>query len=166
MENYIMFEGKKIPLTDEQVKIMLAIDMPKSKSPFERADSYNTYFFINESGIVNEDFDDHCRDDDDLYLIANYCTNKALMIQRALHETLNRLLWRFSVENGELGNPWDGDHAHYELCYCRESKRFVAYPIRNYKVLGNIYFTTNEIAHRAIDEIVKPFMKDHPEFVL
>ena len=35
-ENYIMLNGKKIPLTDEQVKL-IQTDLPE-KSPFDRAD--------------------------------------------------------------------------------------------------------------------------------
>lgn len=162
MENYIMFKGKKIPLTDDQVKIMLEVETPKN--PFERVGSNITYFFINDYGIVEEDFSAY-EEDIYRYEAANYCTDKGLMIQRALHETLNRLLWRFSIENGEGENPWDGNHNHYDIYWSYNTESFEVIKCNYSKALNSVYFPSKELARRAIDEIIKPFMKEHPEFV-
>ena len=131
---------------------------------FERVNSNSTYFYINDYGIVEEDFSTYS-EDEYRHEVANYCADKGLMIQRALYETLNRLLWRFSMENGEGENTWDGRNKHYELCYCPEDKDLHTYPMHSYKVPGSIYFPSEELARRAIDKIIKPFMKEHPEFV-
>ena len=50
MENYIMLNGKKIPLTEEQIKLIQA-DMPE-KSPFDRADEGETYYYIETCASV------------------------------------------------------------------------------------------------------------------
>ena len=166
MENYIMLEGNKIPLTDEQVKMLR--DSKKSekieKSPFERVDSNSTYFYIDDCGIVDEDF--NCYPDDKYrHKVANYCTDKSLMIQRALHETLNRLLWRFSMENGEGENLWNCCNTHYEIYWSYDLASFNISCNVTVKSPTSIYFPTKEIANKAIDEIVIPFMEANPDFV-
>ena len=86
MENYIVINGKKAELTEEQLKALgIKIDL------FEL--ELCKYFYIDFYGEVIED------DSNFNYLasvskhkIANYCKDENIMKQRALHETLNRLL--------------------------------------------------------------------------
>lgn len=163
MDNYIMLEGKKIPLTDEQVKIMLEVEAPK-KSPFERVGHGSRYYLIYSDGEVCPDVDFQSPTDDHCYEVANYCTDETLMKQRALHETLSRLLWRFSMENGEGENPWDNRNSHWNI-FRNCQNVIVAGTAYAYSAMGSVYFPSQELAQRAINEIVKPFMKDHPEFV-
>ena len=167
MENYIMLEGNKIPLTDEQVKMLRDSKKPEKieKSPFERVDSNSTYFYIDDCGIVEEENVNCYLEDQYRHKVANYCTEKSLMIQRALHETLNRLLWRFSMENGEGENPFDCNNAHYEIYWSYDRKSFDICCSRTVKSSNSVYFPTKELANQAIDKIIKPFMKEHPEFV-
>ena len=56
MENYIMLEGNKIPLTDEQVKMLRDSKKPEKieKSPFERVDSNSTYFYMKQIQTLSE----------------------------------------------------------------------------------------------------------------
>ena len=166
MENYIMLEGNKIPLTDEQVKILRDSKKPEKieKSPFERVDSNSTYFYINDYGIIEEDYDTY-PEDEYRREVANYCTDKSLMIQRALHETLNRLLWRFSMENGEGENLWNCCNTHYEIYWSYDLASFNISCNVTVKSPTSIYFPTKEIANKAIDEIVIPFMEANPDFV-
>lgn len=170
MDNCIILDGKMIPLeeymSEETINVIRADQKDKEKKRlFERVKSDSTYFYINDCGTVEEDFSAYL-EDEWRHKVANYCADKALMMQRALHETLNRLLWRFSMENGEGENPWDGRNIHYELCYSAENKNLYTYPMRVYKVPGVIYFPSQQLAQRAIDEIIKPFMKEYPDFVL
>ena len=167
MENYIMLEGNKIPLTDEQVKMLK--DSKKAekieKSPFERVDSNSTYFYIDDCGIVEEENVNCYLEDQYRHKVANYCTDKSLMIQRALHETLNRLLWRFSMENGEGENLWNCCNTHYEIYWSYDLASFNISCNVTVKSPTSIYFPTKEIANKAIDEIVIPFMEANPDFV-
>ena len=166
MKNYIMFEGKKIPLTDEQIEMLRGTKKPVEvkKNLFERAYDKG-YYFIQYNGAVEYDFDRGSVGDDLCFAIANYCTDKKLMKQRALHETLNRLLWRFSMENGEGENKWDCEHSHWVIKYVHDSGVFCTSWTTVVHQAGAIYFSTDELACRAIEEIIKPFMKEHPEFV-
>lgn len=102
MENYICINGKKTELTEEQMKT-LGIELPKT-SPFNRVKYMrDAYFYIASDGCVYTDLDGRGNVSNHRFNAANYCTDKAIMEQRALHETLSRLLWRFSEQNGGSG---------------------------------------------------------------
>ena len=152
MENYICINGKKAELTEEQMKA-LGIELPK-ESPFDRVVD-GMYYFINTDGIVYQTKDCLTTTDNSLFEKANYCTDKAIMEQRALHETLGRLLWRFSEQNGGGGGTF---------CIADKGNGNFCSMIKNYMYLDPT-FKTADIANRAIKEIVKPFMGEHPDFV-
>lgn len=163
-ENYIVINGKKAELTPEQLKA-LGIEV-KKPSPFDTPDIGDEYFFISTYGQVlnaHEGGPASC----DRYLVANYCTDKDLIQQRAYHETLNRLLWRFSMENGGDKIVWNGDnHYKYYLYYNHIDKTWYSDWSGRHQVFGVCYFESKEIAQQAIEEIVKPFMESHPDFKL
>lgn len=150
MTNYICINGNKTELTPEQLK-QLGIEIPKA-NPFERANYGKRFYRLGYDGDVYMEFEKHAYLHDDMFNIANYCTDKSIMEQRALHETLNRLLWRYAMENGGEGK--------WEICH--NGKGFV---VQNaiYKYFGQT-FSTGKIAENAINEIVKPFMEAHPDF--
>lgn len=155
MENYIVINGKKVELTKEQVR-QLGIEVEK-ESPFERVQKGERFCYISYDGDVFTDFDVKSMSDDKAYAAANYCTDKDLMQQRAWFETLSRLLWRYSMEH-------DGDkicvNDHYAICKAKD----------NFSVICAGYgylmpsFINRQTAQNAIEEIIKPFMKEHPDF--
>lgn len=102
--------------------------------------------------------------DNELFNVANVCKDEALMKQRALHEILNRLLWRASVQAGELNNPWNNKSNHYTITYDTVSQLFVINFHWSCKD-NTIYFPSKESAQSAINNIIKPFMAEHSEFV-
>lgn len=150
MENYIVINGKKAELTEEQlIKLGIKTEDLKEKYP-----------------VVKEQY---IRVGTAFYNVGSYCKDKDIMEQRILHETLNRLLWRASVQAGEANNPWGIDNGrhndrHYTIFYNTLTQRWVidfACMLR-----GNaIYFPTAESANDALENIVKPFMAEHPDFV-
>lgn len=164
MENYIMLNGKRIPLTVAQVEAMLGrepVEIQKA-DPFERNRGQVVYY-IDYDGEVKDDTDDFHEIDDETYDIANYCTDREMMEQRALHETLNRLLWRYSEQHGG-DSEWDGENLHYYIC-TKESKNLYVDFTGNYRAFGAVYFKDKNAANLALEEIVKPFLAEHPEFV-
>lgn len=172
MENYIMLDGRKFELDSVLAEKLRAtvnnqkLENEKKRNPFERQKKELFYYFIDIDGTVGEYKEKFYASDDDLYNIGNYCTDKKLMSQRALHETLNRLLWRFSLENGGDGK-WNGNDAHYYITFqsgVGEKKLQVDWTSQ-WRHQGTVFFSSRCVAERAIDEIVKPFMVEHPEFV-
>lgn len=166
MDNYIMYEGRQIFLTDEQTDRLKNLEIIR-ESPFTRVNENDMFNYINSFGGITTGVE-HANSADvrDLFDVANYCTDYDLMHQRALHETLNRLLWRFSMENG-------GDKIHLSD---RNSKKWYIYydptePSRFNTMytfraihIGDIYFPTKEVADKALNEIVRPFIQAHPEY--
>lgn len=153
MDNYICINGKKSELTEEQMKA-LGIERPK-ESPFDRIVD-GKYYFINAHETVYPTKDCLSMADDSLFGKANYCTDKAIMEQRALHETLSRLLWRFGEMNGSGGR---GTFAIGR----KDDGKFVSLACSNRYLEPT--FESLEITQRAIEEIVRPFMKANPDFV-
>ena len=164
MENYICINGKKAELTEEQLKA-LGIELPKA-NPFEKNPA-KPYYWISGSGFVITGVDANDNTDNNRYDAANYCTDKSIMEQRALHETLNRLLWRYSMMHNKGDNYcWNGNNLHYRIYYSFLDRTFKVDCNDIHKIVGAIYFDSREIAQNAINEIVLPFMKAHPEFKL
>ena len=162
MKNYICINGNKTELTEEQLK-QLGIEIPKA-NPFTRKNKNTKYFSIIQDGTVDWHYDNADAFDKRCFNAANYCTDKAIMEQRALHETLSRLLWRYSMEH-------DGDKIDWK--FVSQSKWYIFYNTSSKKwnvgvghnsFFLDTYFYTETIAKNAIEEIIKPFMEAHPEF--
>lgn len=159
-ENYLMLNGKRIDLTEEQVKTLTA---EEKKSPFERVKKDDKYFRIEIDGEVIEDVEEEWKCDADCHSVANYCTDEEMMKQRALHEILNRLLWRYNEEHDGDNEPWNNMKVHF---YIMRSIDYIGAAGSDYcKAQGVVYFKDKETAQSAIEEIVKPFMAEHPDFV-
>lgn len=103
MENYLVLNGQKIELTPEQYQEVCNAVTSKKKTSFDRKEKDETYYFIDNDGIVDSVKDRGWVADDFRYENANYCSNKDLMMKRANYEALERVLWRFSEENGGRG---------------------------------------------------------------
>lgn len=163
MESYIVINGKKAPLTEEQLK-MLGIEPPKANQ-FERQPHRNAFYYITNKGKVEygvelQDF--HCNA---LYRAANYCTDQNLLKQRAWHETLSRLLWRYSMEHDGDKIDWSNNSEWKYYIYFSFDYNKYAVDCHRYSKDDMVYFYTRNIADNAFEEIVKPFMEEHPDFV-
>lgn len=164
--NKIILDGKEYELSAELVEKIKAevaeqekreVDRLAEQGPFARAKS-KPYFLINGVGKVSTLAEGATTTDDELYSIANYCRDKGLMEQRALHETLNRLLWRYSEGRG--GGEKRGGYFIY-----RSNMEDMRVGHCTYATCGDVYFRKKEVAEAAIEEVVKPFLAAHPEFV-
>ena len=163
-ENYIVINGKRAELTAEQLK-QLGIEIPKV-NPFAKANKENTVdaYFINSIGRIQK----HVQNTDDLhYEVANYCTDKGIMEQRALHETLSRLLWRYSMEHDGDKITWQEDEKEKYMVYRHMvDNNFYVAQYLNCNHFETTFFYTRETAENAIKEIIEPFMKANPNFKL
>lgn len=162
--NKIIIDGKEYELSAELVEKIKAevTAQEKAENPFER-NVDELYYFIVACGVVGEFIDTKSGTDNALYSAGNYCRDKAIMEQRALHEMLNRRLWRYSETHGGDA-PWDGSQAHFYICWEMDSE-FCTCTMCRHKDQGTVYFRKVETAQAAIEEVVKPFMAAHPEFV-
>ena len=169
--NKIIIDGKEYELSDdlaEKIKAEVALQeiaRQVSENPFERKRA--DYYYIESAGNVCGTYDaGYNESDNSRFLTGNYCRDLGLMEQRALHETLNRLLWRYSEEHGgDL--PWIGSalNNHWRIHYVYPDGKISAFYNDCHKQFGCVYFRDEETARAAIEEVVKPFIAAHPEFV-
>ena len=162
MDNYIVINGKKAELTEEQLRA-LGIEVSNAAS-FRRAKEGEDYWYIDSMGKVSRFAEEFSGFDTECYNAANYCTDKALIEQRALHEILNRLLWRFSMENDGDKIDWNNhSQQKYFIYFDSHLECSIGWDMHHCRI-GAVYFYTREIAEQAINEVIKPFMKEHPDF--
>lgn len=157
----LIIDGKEVQLTEKQLK-MLEIEV--RQNPFKRAVTGDVYYTVNDysevvSYIENTNYIDQC-----LYEKANYFNDEAFANQVALRQLLYRKLLKFAYDNeAEDETEWDAKNIHYGIFYSCSDHKFVVEFAQFYKS-DIVYFPSQEAAARAIEEVIKPFMKKHPEF--
>lgn len=160
-DNYAVINGKRVELTDEQVKA-LGIER---KNPFERVERYAKCYCINSSNIVESSLDTYAVVDNNRYEVANYFNDKDFAQQVALHQLLYRKLLKFAYDNEcEDTAEWNCVNEHWFIEYHELNDEFTLSYMYSAKGL-NVHFSTQEGASRAITEVIRPFMKEHPDFV-
>ena len=164
MENYICINGNKAELTEEQLK-QLGINVEvKKETPFTRH-SDTWYWLISATGCVVIQYD--CNDDlnNAVYDNINYFNDSKFAKQVALHQLLNRKLLKYAYDNEAEDCEWNGVNLHYYIACDKmaHNRYFVSYS--NFlKDISTTYFSKKGIASQAIEDVVKPFIKEHPEF--
>lgn len=136
----------------------------KKKSPFARVSDKIYYSIFTDGGLViSKDRGD--MSDGRLYEAANYCTDRDLIQQQAWRETLNRLLWRWQYEHDE---PVDWNNLStnkWSINFNYSCKAFDTWSVSDMKEQSVVFFSTNDKAKQAIEEVVEPFMVALPDFV-
>ena len=97
---------------------------------------------------------------------SNYFNDEQFANQVALHQLLYRKLLKFAYDNEcEDTTEWDGTKMHAYIIYNFTRKNYDIRWTRNEKEPGTVYFKTPTMATAALNEVVMPFVKEHPEFV-
>lgn len=152
----LIIDGKEITLTEEQIKVL---NLKENEDIFKRVNYNKLYYYIGQYRVY-ESRDTVHNVDNRLHILGNYFKDKNFAVEQFKRETLNRLLIRFSYKNG-----MNNSILKNEKC----PKYYIYYnPLYNYydievsyawNIMNTPYFTTKEIAKRAIDEIIIPFEK-------
>lgn len=151
MENYLVLNGQKIELTPEQYKEVCNAVSPK-KSPFEKKEGDDIYHYINDLGIVKSTEDNNRKVSFWRHEVANYCADMKLMKKRAEYETFERVLWRFSEENGGAGV--------YSICYDKQRRDWGTATRTANILLPGPTFYCKTVALRAI-EVAKGWLSEN-----
>lgn len=159
-DNYAVINGKKIELTEKQIK---ALGFEIRKPPFELVDEGRSYYFINDFGDVVGYIQRNDPEDDALFNNINYFNDACFAEQVALHQLLYRKLLKFAYENKYEDATWEVEHTHWYIYYNMNSDKFDIDANTTYKRQG-VYFSTSRGAERAIKEVIEPFIKEHPEY--
>ena len=163
--NYIVINGKKIELTEEQLKQLGIEPEKKRKNPFDRVAEDEVYFKIGTDGDIFSLYEFGTTSDEESVIYVNYFNDEAFAQQVSLHQLLYRKLLRFAYDNGyEDTALWNGTDSHWNIRYSKDLNKFVSYRQDDCKAQG-VYFSSEKGAEQAIAEVLEPFMKEHPEFV-
>lgn len=161
-KNYIVINGKKAELTNEQMRLL---GIKVRNNPFERVSKNESYYNISDKNHVACYTEEEEGLDQRLYNAVNYFNDFQFANQVALHQLLYRKLLKFAYDNGfEDTKEWDGNNIHWTIGYSVDYKTFFMYSKALHKTQG-VYFSSKEGTQRAIKEVVEPFTKEHPEFV-
>ena len=96
---------------------------------------------------------------------SNYFNDKNFANQVALHQLLYRKLLKYAYDNEFEDEEWDETKMHAYIIYNFTRKDYDIRWTRNEKEPGTVYFKTPTRATAALNEVVMPFVKEHPEFV-
>lgn len=129
---------------------------------FDIDDDTDIFYYIDYDGFV--DAQTVYNEDDGMFEVANACKDDKLMEKRALNETLNRLMWRFSMQNGGRDIDWENEKHKFCVLKNNSTKGFFIGYNTFCNDLCTIYFINEETAERCIEEVIKPFLAEHPDF--
>lgn len=149
----LMINGKELKTQIEIDETVLEPNEEKKKiNGYERCETSNKYFYVNEKGEVITDSDIDFEEDDLRFAIANYYSSAEVARNNARADKLMRQLRRFAVENRKDKIDWnDGGKHKYNICYSYPTQEiFVDFKsnCRNFE----IYFDSCGVAERAIEE--------------
>lgn len=171
MDNYIMINGTKIELTEEQIKQISDIASTcaseyknENESPFnDRPKVNDSFYYITSDGVKKDIKDEY---NAKMITVANSFNDEAFANQLCLHELLNRKLMKYAYDNAAKDVVWNNYNYHFYiyLDYRVTNKLTVGRDIY-YKNQGKVYFSNSKIAWQAIEDVIKPFMKLNPDFV-
>lgn len=158
----LTIDGEEVQLTDEQWRMLGIIE--KEKRPFKRTYYGCNYFCISSFGDVDSYCDYNDCTADAYFKAANYFSTQPFANQVALHQLLYRKLLKFSYENKCADVEWNGSNDHWCIYYNPDDLNYCVAGFGSHKFDG-VWFSSEDAAKRAIEEVVEPFMKEHPEFV-
>ena len=150
-ENYIVINGKKAELTEEQLK-QLGIEADKKDKRW-RAEEGGKFFFVDRS-CIDSRFDIRCALDNYSYDTHNYFQTEEEAKKYAEVLEIKRQLMKFADEHNSEIDWKDSQILKWHL-YCSEPTETITIGYTYHKKAETIYFSSQEIARRAMDTIGK-----------
>ena len=160
----LTIDGEVIKLTDEQLK-MLGVESNKRINPFETVVRFEDYYSVEKNNEIYAYMDTGSSVDNQLYTDVNYFNDKDFAKQVALHQLLYRKLLKYAYDNEFEDEEWNGNNMHAYIIYNSTKKNYDVRWTRDEKEPCTVYFKTPTRATAALNEVVMPFVKEHPEFV-
>lgn len=149
-ENYIVINGNKTELTKEQMK-QLGIEIKPVKKERWRAESCEGYWYVSDCGKVN--LVNECEMDSDNYRYNSYNYFKTKEAAEKYAKVLNTQAKIREVAEDNEPMDWDDtSQMKYYITYNFFIKKIDVYSVSSIKG-GNIYFSSRELAERAISVI-------------
>ena len=144
----------------EREKFFKLVEKSKKPfNPFERVKQGMNYVYVDDEGFPIRAKEKGIECDNWRFLHHNYYSNEEFAGHQALRELLNRKLMKFSYENGGADIDTTDSYKIFtnyegEIDWCHTRVPDILTPV----------FISEEVAQKAIEEVVKPFIKEHPNF--
>jgi len=139
--------------------LLLMVKGVKSENPFAK-DTDNYIYIITELGGT-----DLVLNAPSFKRTALAFNNRDFAAQVALHQLLYRKLLKYAYDSGTIDcAEWNGNNRHY--CVVGSSKG--NYYVRAWlteTTMNNVYFDSERAVRNAIENVILPFEKEHPEFI-
>jgi len=150
-------------LRDENISIadLLKLDfeeIKEMKNPYTRVNNRELYYSITRNGSVGFIHEDRLDCDNKVFSKANYFNNKEYAKYVAFKETLMRRMDRFAWENNTKVINWCDSSEKYYIAFSNQYSELMIDWDFAYKS-NNIYFTSREIAEKAIEEFKEDLIK-------
>lgn len=156
-ENYIVINNKRMELTEEQIKAFKK--EAEEKNPFAERENY-VYTIVEPGGADKVLNNSSLRENGLAFKDIDFAR------QVALHQLLYRKLLKYAYDNDAAVDDWtDPNSKKYFIAKSIENNEFYVYWNIIFKYNCVIYFNSQEVAEQAIEDVIKPFMREHPEFV-
>ena len=134
-------------------------EVKEVQNPYTRVNYIEKYCSIGRRGDVGFIQEDSHYYDNELFSIANYFNNKEYAEYVAFKETLMRRMDRFAWEHNEIDINWrDSCSAKYYIAFDNIYNELSIDCNCTYQS-NNIYFTSREIAAKAIEEFKDDLIK-------
>lgn len=129
-------------------------EVKEMKNPYERVSVGERYYLKNQMEVKysNDSYDDT------QFNTANYFNNKNYAEYIAFKETLMRKLDRFAWEHNAKVIDWDDCSTKYYIKFEIDIKKFRISRCISFRS-NDIYFTSEEIAEKALEEFKDDLMK-------
>jgi hypothetical protein len=133
-------------------------EIKEAKNPYTRVNDRERYYSI--FGFrTHSDTDNNFEFDNELFSAANYFNNKEYAEYIAFKETLMRRMDRFAWENNETVINWnDSCSEKYYIKFSNKHNELIIVWSCSYQS-NNVYFTSREVAEKAIEEFKEDLMK-------
>ena len=132
-------------------------EIKEMKNPYKRVE-YGTDFYYISALKIHSDKESNHETDNKLSNIANYFNNKEYTKYIAFKETLMRKMDRFAWENNAKAIDWGNGFTKYYIIFNHIDNELIVRGASMY-MSNNIYFTSHEIAEKAIEEFKDNLIK-------
>lgn len=115
---------------------------------------YDLYYFVDCDGCVKSDvYSGKSRYDRQAVEFGNACKDEDYMQRRAKEIRLYNLLSNFAYQ---VNGDWEPDKGNKYFVYNHKGTWYVNYFVESFHA-NDVYFKTQQLAERAIQEIILPF---------
>ncbi len=158
----------EIDLTEEQLKKLQQLVEHKYKYPFKRVGHWEKYYSISVFAgkfEVIEYVENHIERDVERFSNGNYYNNKGFAEQVAMDMNLQQRLRKFTYENSGGKELWKcKDVGKYYIALDADFNKWIWRLEWFERNPFQVYFKDLETVERAIEEVVRPFCKENPNY--